>query len=130
MPLVKVEIIEGRSPEYKKALLNGIHEALVEAFKIPDDDRIQRLYELSEDNFELASFKTKKFVLIEMTVFEGRSYETKKELYALIVKKLGQNPGISGSDITIVLHEVPLDNWGIRGGIPASEVDLGFKINV
>jgi hypothetical protein len=29
-----------------------------------------------------------------------------------------------------VLNEVPLENWGIRGGQPASEVDLGFKVNV
>ena len=38
--------------------------------------------------------------------------------------------GIDANDITIVLHEVPLDNWGIRGGKPASEVDLGFNVNV
>lgn len=130
MPLVKVEIIEGRSREYKKAILDGIHNALVEVFKIPDDDRIQRLYELSTNNFELASFKSDKFVLIEMTVFEGRSIEAKRALYSGIVRNLDDNPGIQGNDITIVLHEVPLDNWGIRGGKPGSEVDLGFKINV
>jgi phenylpyruvate tautomerase PptA (4-oxalocrotonate tautomerase family) len=130
MPLVKVEIIEGRSQEYKKAILNGIHKALVEAFKIPDDDRIQRLYELSSDNFELASFKSDKFVLIEMTVFAGRSIEAKRVLYSSIVKNLAEDPGIPGNDITIVLHEVPLDNWGIRGGKLGSETDLGFKINV
>ena len=33
-------------------------------------------------------------------------------------------------DITIVLHEVPTQNWGIRGGQPASEVDLGFEVKV
>jgi phenylpyruvate tautomerase PptA (4-oxalocrotonate tautomerase family) len=32
--------------------------------------------------------------------------------------------------VFIVLNEIPLDNWGIRGGIPASEVDLGFKVGV
>ncbi len=42
MPLVKVEIIKGKPQEYKQALLDGIHDALVEAFKIPEDDRIQR----------------------------------------------------------------------------------------
>jgi phenylpyruvate tautomerase PptA (4-oxalocrotonate tautomerase family) len=33
----------------------------------------------------------------------------------------------NGNNITIVIHESPLENWGIRGGRPASEVDLGFK---
>jgi len=37
---------------------------------------------------------------------------------------------IKPKDIFIVLHEVPMENWGIRGGIPASEVNLGFKVNV
>lgn len=54
MPLVKVEIFKGKSDTYKKALLNGIHAALVEAIKIPDYDRMQRLYELEPQNFEIA----------------------------------------------------------------------------
>ncbi len=25
---------------------------------------------------------------------------------------------------------MPIENWGVRGGIPADELDLGFKVNV
>ncbi len=60
MPLVKVEIYQGKSEEYKRALLDGIHAALVAAFKIPIDDRNQRLYELSEENFERRSNNSKR----------------------------------------------------------------------
>lgn len=130
MPLVKVEMVEGRSREYKQAILDGIHNALMDAFKIPDEDRFQRLYELRREDFEIGGLMTDQFVLIEMTVFEGRSLDAKRALYAGIVRNLADNPGISGTDITIVLHEVPLDNWGIGGGRPASEVDLGFEIKV
>jgi phenylpyruvate tautomerase PptA (4-oxalocrotonate tautomerase family) len=35
MPLVKIEIREGKSSEYKKAILDGVHEALVQALGIP-----------------------------------------------------------------------------------------------
>jgi hypothetical protein len=35
-----------------------------------------------------------------------------------------------GYDITIVLLEPPLENWGIRGGKPANDAELGFNINV
>ncbi|NSW92969.1 MAG: tautomerase family protein [Firmicutes bacterium] len=41
MPLVRAEIFAGKSKEYKKKLLDSIHSALVESFKIPEDDRIQ-----------------------------------------------------------------------------------------
>ncbi len=127
MPLVKIEIRKGKSEEYKKSLLEGVHRALVQVLKIPDSDRKQRLYELDADNFEN---KTDNGVLIEITMFKGRSFSAKKELYGVIINILSRNPGIRGEDITIVLIEQPLENWGIRGGKPANEVDIGFKIDV
>ena len=130
MPLVRVEILKGKSVHYKKAVMDGIHSALVEAFKIPDYDRNQRLYELDAGHFEFPETKTEQYTLIEFTVFRGRSPEAKKLLYSAIVRNLKAEPGISGDDITIVLNEPPMENWGIRGGKPANEVDLGFKIDV
>jgi phenylpyruvate tautomerase PptA (4-oxalocrotonate tautomerase family) len=130
MPLVKVEIIEGKSQEYKSAILDGIHDALVTAFKIPMDDRNQRLYELPKINFEKRKTTSDNFTLIEITAFKGRSYEAKQTLYTEIVKNLSRNPVIKGSDILIVINEQPLENWGISGGKPADKLDLGFKIDV
>jgi phenylpyruvate tautomerase PptA (4-oxalocrotonate tautomerase family) len=63
-------------------------------------------------------------------MFKGRSSEAKKKLYTAIVKNLTSSLKIDGNDITIVIHEPPLENWGIRGGLPANEVDLGFSLNV
>jgi len=54
----------------------------------------------------------------------------KKELYKAIADNLAQNMRIDGNDIVIVIHEPPLENWGVRGGKPASEVDLSFNIEV
>jgi len=130
MPLVKISLRKGRSQGYKRALLDGIHSALVGAFKIPDSDRNQQLYELDADHFEIASTKSDQFVVIEIIVFPGRSFDARKKLYAAIVQNLEKSPGIPGNDIVIVLHEPPLENWGIHGGRPASEVDVGFKIDV
>lgn len=130
MPLVKVEILKGKSVEYKKAIMDGIHSALVEAFKIPDKDRNQRLYELDKENFEFPYTKSEKYTLIELTVFKGRSLEAKKLLYSSIAANLAKSPGIMGEDFVIVIHEPPMENWGLKGGKPASEVDLGFKVNV
>ena len=36
--------------------------------------------------------------------------------------------GVAPTDVFVVLHEPPMDNWGIRGGQMASEVDLGFEV--
>jgi len=130
MPLVKVEILKRKSQEYKKAIFDGIHSALVEMLKIPDSDRTQRLYELNKSHFEIQPSKTNNFTLIEITMFKGRTVETKKKLYSSIVNNLKKSPGIDGNDILIVVHEPELENWGIRGGKLPNEGDLGFKIDV
>jgi len=129
MPLVKIEIERGFGPAYHQALLDEVHDALVECIHIPENDRRQRLYELDPAHFEHDG-RSNQYVIIEITMFKGRSFEAKKALYASIVKRLEYNPGIPGNDITIVIHEPELGNWGIRGGKPASEVELGFDLKV
>jgi 4-oxalocrotonate tautomerase family enzyme len=130
MPLVKITLRTGTSHEYRAAILGGVHAALVGAFRIPDHDRHQMLFELDADHFEIPQNKSEKFVVIEIIAFAGRSFEAKKNLYAAIVQNLAEDPGIPGNDVLIIIHEPPAENWGIRGGRPASEVDLGFTINV
>ncbi len=130
MPLVKIEILKGKSVGHKKALFEGVHKALVDTLKIPDHDRTQRIYELEPDHFEVPPGKTGNIILIEIVMFHGRSANAKKALYKAIVANLAENPGISDTDITIVLNEQPLENWGLRGGKIATEIDFGFKIDV
>jgi 4-oxalocrotonate tautomerase family enzyme len=129
MPLVKIDMYKGRSEEKKKAILDAVHQALVEAFKIPVDDRNQRIYEFDDSNFERRGNKSREFTIIEITAFKGRTRETKKLLYSKIVEYLGNKAEIPPADILIYINEPDLENWGI-GGKPADEVDLGFKVNV
>ena len=129
MPLVTIVMIKGKSKEYKQSILDAVHDSLVTAFKIPDHDRNQRIIEIQPDNFEYPKGKSENFVTIEMTVFPGRTFKAKKNLYKEIVSRL-QDLGIKGDDILIILNEPPLENWGIRGGYPANEVDIGFNLNV
>jgi phenylpyruvate tautomerase PptA (4-oxalocrotonate tautomerase family) len=121
--------MKGESKKLKKAIMAEVHEALVVAFKIPDDDRNQRLIEIEPENFEYPAGYTENFITIELTVFPGRTLHAKKALYHEIVARL-QKLRIPPSDILIILHEPPLENWGIRGGYPASEVNIGFRIDV
>jgi 4-oxalocrotonate tautomerase family enzyme len=132
MALVRVDIYKGKTQEHKKTILDTINEALVEAFKMREDDIYQRLYEFEEENFE--SFerrnnKSKNFIIIEITAFKGRSKEAKKLLYKILTEKLIKNLGIVTKDVVIYINESDLENWGINGKA-ADEVDLGFKINV
>ncbi len=125
-PVVKIDIIEGKSTEYKNAVLDGVHQAIIKTFNVPKSELLQRLYELPFNNFEYPKDRTVDATIIEITMFPGKSLKIKRELYQRIVNNLKKNPGIDGSDVMIILLEPPLENWSVRGGKPAGEVDFDF----
>lgn len=115
MSLVKIEIIKGKSLEYKKTVLDAVHVALENAIQIENWDRFRRLYEIEDDLFERSESKTDKFTMIEITMFPGRTKEQKSKLYKEIVKELNQRLGIELTDIFIVINEPANENWGLAG---------------
>ena len=127
MPLVHVHLRAGRTATQKQAILDALHVAFVEALKIPATDRNQLVHEYSPEHFE--SRYGPDSVFVEATVFAGRSLDAKRKLYRLIVEGLAA-AGVAKDQVLIVLHEPPLENWGIRGGQAATDVQLGFKIDV
>ena len=129
MPLIRVEIREGWLSAEKAGLLDAIHAAVVEALRIPDEDRTQILTEHPADAFEIPPGKGERFTLVEITMFAGRSLDVKRHLYRALVRNLGRL-GVPPSDVLVVLREVALEHWGVRGGTPASDVDLGFEVDV
>ena len=126
MPFVKIEIVEGKTQEYKNLLLQTIHDALVLSLGIPDDDRFQRLYELKSTDFEHRKTLTDNITFIELTFFPGRSKEMKRAAIRNITRLLGENLAIASDDIYIIINEPPLENWGLRGE-QASEMQLQYK---
>ena len=115
MPLVRIEIIKGKSVDYKKEMLDAVHTALMNAIQIEDWDRFQRLYEIEDELFERSKSKTDKFTMIELTMFQGRTKEQKARIYEEIVKELYERLEIQATDVFIVIHEPPNENWGLAG---------------
>jgi phenylpyruvate tautomerase PptA (4-oxalocrotonate tautomerase family) len=129
MPLVRLEVRQGRSATQKQALMDAAHAALVEALGIPDHDRMQRIVEHAREDFELPPGRSDDFILVEITMFPRRSRQAKRRLYQALVRTFGEL-GVAPADVFVVLQEPPTENWGIRGGQMASEVDLGFEVQV
>lgn len=111
--------------------MGAVHSALREAFKIPAHDRTIRLvtHEPHRFNVNPDLAKPEAYTLVTIEAFAGRSIEAKRQLYSEIVSNL-ERMGIPRDHVSITLHEIPLENWGIRGGQAASDVDLGFNIHV
>ena len=115
MPLVKVEMLKGKSAAYKKDVLECIHSGLLDALGIEDWDRFQRIIEYDKDDFEFPSFKTDDFMMIELTLFPGRTREQKGSVIKNITANLESKLSIAPSDVFIIINEPPLENWGIGG---------------
>jgi phenylpyruvate tautomerase PptA (4-oxalocrotonate tautomerase family) len=128
MPIVKIEVCRARPPEQVAALIDAVYQAQLIAFKLPEDDKQIRYVEHKPEHFPIPPGKTENYTFVEFQIFPGRSLDAKRALYQGIVQRFGEL-GIQSRDIIIVLHEPALENWGIRG-LPASEVDLGFNLNV
>jgi hypothetical protein len=116
---------KGREP----SVLEAVQNALLSALKIPDYDRdiVLDLYE--PDRRIVPTGRSERYTRIEVILFSGRSLNAKKSFYQAVVANLHEL-GVPASEIKIVLLEAPPEDWGLRGGQPASEIDLGFQINV
>jgi phenylpyruvate tautomerase PptA (4-oxalocrotonate tautomerase family) len=129
MPVAKIEVRKNRPPQEIAALIDAVYQAQREALKVLEGDRQIRYIEHKPEHFAVPPSKTENYTFVEIIIFPGRSLEAKRALYQSIVRRFGEL-GIAPTDVFIVLHEPPLENWGIRGGIPASEIDLGFNLKV
>jgi 4-oxalocrotonate tautomerase family enzyme len=130
MPIVSIEMIKGRSREEKARVMEAVHSSLVEAFGIPANDRTLRIVEHDKEDFAHPPHRTDGFTIVSISAFSGRGAEAKRRLYRLVADRVSQALGLDPTDVFIVLHEVPKENWGIRGGISASDVDLGYTVEV
>jgi hypothetical protein len=51
------------------------------------------------------------------------------KVYSAVVRQL-EPFGVPPDDVVITLLELPMENWGVNGGIPASEIDVGFEVDI
>ncbi|MEW5891186.1 MAG: tautomerase family protein [Pseudomonadota bacterium] len=101
----------------------------MESLKTPEWDRTIRLVTHEPHRFAVPPGRGDRYTLVDIDLFTGRSLEAKRALYQALVRNLGKL-GIPADHVKVLLRESAAENWGIRGGVPASEVDLGFKVNV
>ncbi|MGB3635613.1 MAG: tautomerase family protein [Rubrobacteraceae bacterium] len=121
MPLARIDLMEGRSSEYKRALADGVYRALVEAVGAPEGDQFAVVSEHGLDGLVyspdyLDVERTDDVVFVQITLNEGRPVEKKKALYAKIVELFAEDPGVRPEDVMINLVEVDKANWSYGNG--------------
>ena len=129
MPDVLAEVRRGWLAGEGSRFLDAIQTAIVNALDTPKDDKILRLIEHPPEHFAIPRSAGEKFTHIEITMFAGRTLTTRRALYKAIVKNL-EPFGVPANDIKIILIEVSPESVGMRGGIAACDLDLGYEIQV
>lgn len=131
MPSVLIEVRQTYAPERETALMEAVHAALREAFRILPGDRNVRLIVHEPHRFACPPHlaQPELYTHVSIDAFAGRSLDAKRALYRGIVENLGAL-GIPKDHVKILLRELPRENWGIRGGQAGCDVELGFKVDV
>jgi phenylpyruvate tautomerase PptA (4-oxalocrotonate tautomerase family) len=129
MPSTLISIRRARPPVERAAIIEAVHDALVEGIRIPERDRTVRLQVFAAEDFAVNPKASENYTLVEVSLFQGRTLPAKRALYQAVVRNLGAL-GIAPMDVKVILYEVARENWGLRGGIPGSEIDLDFTVEV
>ena len=121
MPLVKLHLRKGKSPEYIRSVADAVHDALVTQANVPRDDRFQIVHELPDEALIAhPSYggvnRSKDLIIIEIIFNAGRTVEIKKNLYADIVHRLQEAADVRPDDVMVSLVEVSKENWSFGGG--------------
>lgn len=111
----------------KKPLSDIIHSCIVNALQYSPDKRFHRFFLLDASDFYPEGPRDR-YTILEISMIEGRSVETKKQLIRLLFERVQQFE-ISPQNLEITIFENPKHNWGFRG-LPGDEHTLNYKIEV
>jgi 4-oxalocrotonate tautomerase len=121
MPLVRISLRVGKSADYRRAIADGIHRAMVETLAVPEQDRFQVVTEHGADELiydptYLGIERSDDVVLVQITLSAGRKPAQKRDFVALAAALLADNPGLRAEDLFINLVEVAWENWSFGEG--------------
>jgi phenylpyruvate tautomerase PptA (4-oxalocrotonate tautomerase family) len=122
MPLVRIDLIRGKSPDYRRTLGDIVYKALIDVINIPEDDKFQVITEHAPEEMNVAeTYLGNRYsadvIVIQVTLSAGRSVELKKAFYRRVVDDIHHQLKMRREDVVINLVEVAKENWSFGGGI-------------
>ena len=122
MPLVRIDLLEGKTAEFKTQLGELVYQSMLETIGIPEEDKFVIVNDLKAEELifstnYLGVDRTEGIVIIQITMNEGRTTEVKKALYKTVADNLNNRLDIRKEDVFINLVEVNKENWSFGNGI-------------
>ncbi|MBB3951870.1 tautomerase family protein [Aureimonas jatrophae] len=122
MPLVRITLFRGRSPENVRSMADGVHAALVETYGVPEDDRFQIIEQRAPDEIiynpgYLGIRRTDGIVIVHVVASNWRNTAQKQTFYQAVVDRLAADPGVRREDVQIIISPNDKPDWSFGNGI-------------
>ena len=127
MPFIRTAVPQETNQATRELIVASIHNALVSAIGMPEDELFNLLSDYTADSFMFSrSFngiaRSDKVICIEITMRRGRSDAMKKAMYAAIAANLAKRADISPKDVFIFTHENDYSDWSVGNGVFAMQI--------
>jgi len=130
MPLVRISLLKGKSPDYLRAVGDSLHAAMVAAFNVPATDRFQlfhqhEAHEMSCDpHYEVATGapRSADWLVFAITIGKPRTAAVKQAFYRQLVERLAQSPGVRPQDVMVTILPAREEDWSFADGAPAASL--------
>lgn len=129
MAQVKIYGLHAHLNRCRAELSDAIHAAAMATLGLPPEKRFHRFIGLDDADFVYPGDRSRQYTIIEVSMFDGRTVETKKAFIRALVAGIAAQCDISLQDLEITITETPRENWGIRG-LPADELTLPYDVEV
>jgi phenylpyruvate tautomerase PptA (4-oxalocrotonate tautomerase family) len=122
MPLVRIDLVRGKSAEYRRTLGEIVYKAMIDVINVPEGDKFQIITEHAPEELNVAaSYLGNRYssdvILIQITLNLGRSIALKQAFYRRVVDDIHDQLKMRREDVVINLIEVAGENWSFGGGI-------------
>jgi phenylpyruvate tautomerase PptA (4-oxalocrotonate tautomerase family) len=121
MPLVRIDVLEGRTDEELRRIGDSVHQALVEQLNVPERDLFHVITRhttatLQFDRHYLDIERSNQFVMVQVTLAAGRTDEAKSGFYRRLAELLADRIGLRTEDLAVALVENERVDWSFGRG--------------
>src|SRR5260370_33504488 len=116
MPFVRIDLVRGKSVQYRKALGDIVYKAMRDVINVPENDKFQVITEHAPEGLNVAeSYMGNRYsndvILIQITLSSARSIDLKNAFYKRIVHDPHDQLKMRRDDVGINLVELAIENW-------------------
>lgn len=129
MAQIKIYGIGAHLNPLKEQLSQVIHSVMMEVVGLPENKKFHRYFPMDTADFLFPADRSNGYTIIEISMFEGRTDQVKKELLQQLFTRINEQLKLSPNDVEITIFETPRSHWGIRG-LPGDELNLSYKVEI